>query len=142
MNTTQARAIFHHVGEMIELASIFQSRYGKDYRMKPGSPADAWNLHNAIFDLQTAIASSLDLIALEKPLHRLPRWWEHQDIMDTGMASTLSAEVCHLLACCAAYDGAPGPNPSPAIRISQQVVAGLLHPMTCLMGMEEWRRVS
>ena len=38
MNTTSARLLAAKVAELIETASIFQSCYGKDYCMKPGSP--------------------------------------------------------------------------------------------------------
>ena len=65
MNTVLARQMAARVAELIELASIFQCRYGKDYRLKPGSPANAWDLQQAIMNQQTAIASLLDASALE-----------------------------------------------------------------------------
>ncbi len=44
MNTVMARHIAAQIAELIELSSIFQTRYGKDYRMKPGSPAETAGL--------------------------------------------------------------------------------------------------
>lgn len=135
MNTTRARHMAARVAELIELASIFQCRYGKDYRLKPGSPADAWDLHQAIMNQQTAIASLLDPYAIETPAQRLPDWWKWQEIMDTGVATSLSQETCHLIAACACVDASPGSVSSPVIITSQQVIAGMLHPSTRMVAL-------
>lgn len=135
MDTTLARHLAARVAELIELASIFQCRYGKDYRLKPGSPTDAWDLHQSIIDQQTAIAGLLDTYAIETPAQRVPQWWKNQDIMDTSTATSLAQEVCHLIAACACVDANPERVSSPVIASLQQVIAGTLHPSTRMMAM-------
>lgn len=135
MNTALARQLAASVAELIELASIFQCRYGKDYRLKPGSPADAWDLQQAIMNQQTAIATLLDESALETPSQRLPQWWKWQEIMDTGTATSLAQETCHLIAACACVTASPDSVTSPVINTSQQVIAGMLHPSTRMVAL-------
>ena len=135
MNTVLARQLAARVAELIELASIFQCRYGKDYCLKPGSPADSWSLQQAIMNQQTAIASLLDASALETPAQRLPQWWKWQEIMDTAMATSLAQETCHLIAACACVEASPGATTSPVIIASQQVIAGMLHPSTRMVAL-------
>jgi hypothetical protein len=142
MNTITARRIAAQIAELVELASIFQARYGKDYRLKPGSPADAWDMHRAIFDKQSDIARLLDIEALEQPLKRLPDWWKYRDTVDTGMATQLSQAAAHLIACCAAFEASPRADSSPVVATSQSVIAGMLHPSAVLVGMDGTGRVQ
>lgn len=136
MNTAIARAAAAHIAELIEFASIFQARYGKQYRMKPGSPAEAWNIYNAILDKQVTIASLLDYPALESPLKRCPPWWKYQDAIDIGTASMMANEASHLIAACAWFEAEPIGEPSPVILSAQQVIAGLLQPNTLMLAQE------
>jgi len=133
MNTTTARQLSAKIAELIELASIFQARYGKQYRIKPGSPTEAWELHQAIFDQQAVIAQMLDDAALESPLRRCAPWWKWQDTVDTGTVSLIAAEVCHLIACCASFEAEPRAAASPVIETSQAAIAGMLHPSAVMV---------
>lgn len=137
MNTATARQIAARIAELIELASIFQARYGKQYRMKPGSPAEAWDLHQALFDQQVAIAHLLDPSTLETPLRRPAQWWKYQDEMDTGSACLMAAEASHLIASCACFEAAPRADSSPVVSTSQAVIAGMLHPSTLMVAQGE-----
>lgn len=137
MNTIIARHLSAKIAELIELASIFQSRYGKDYTMKPGSPREAWELHDAIFNQQVAIASLLDPDALENPLKRLPPWWKWQETIDTGNVNQLAQETNHLIACCAAHEATEPTEVSPIIACSQRVIAGILHPSSLMVAQGE-----
>jgi hypothetical protein len=133
MNTATARQLAAKIAELIELTSIFQARYGKQYRLKPGSPAEAWDLHQAIFDQQAAIAQSLDTCALENPLQRCPQWWKYQETIDTGVVSLIAAEISHLIACCASFEAEPRAAFSPAVVSSQAAIAGMLHPSAVMV---------
>jgi hypothetical protein len=133
MNTATARQLAAKIAELIELTSIFQARYGKQYRIKPGSPAEAWDLHQAIFDQQAVIAQLLDTAALENPLRRCPSWWKYQDTIDTGVVSLIAAEISHLIACCASFEAEPRAASSPAVSSSQAAIAGMLHPSAVLV---------
>lgn len=133
MNTVMARHIAAQIAELIELSSIFQTRYGKDYRMKPGSPAEAWELHDAIFNQQVAIASLLDVDALENPLQRVPTWWKWQETIDAGIVAQMAQEASHLIICCASFEAVPMAASSPAVSCSQRVIAGTLHPSAILV---------
>jgi hypothetical protein len=135
MNTALARHLAAKVAELIEIASIFQSCYGKDYRIKPGSPAQAWDLYQSMINQQTAIAGLLDLDALEDPAQRLPQWWKWQEMMDTGMVAQMAQEAYHLIACCASFEANPSGTHSPIISSSQRVIAGMLHPSTRMVAM-------
>jgi hypothetical protein len=132
MDTSTARQITDKAAELIELTSAFQSRYGKHYRMKPGTPDDIWQFERMIFNQQSALARLLDPDALRNPLHRFPNWWKLHDVLDDGMATQIALEALHLIACCASYAANAPDKPSPAILCSQRVIAGLLHP-SCLL---------
>ncbi len=133
MKTAIARQLAAKIAEMIELTSIFQARYGKQYRIKPGSPAEAWDLHQAIFDQQAVIAQLLDSDTLENPVRRCTAWWKYQDTIDTGVVSLIASEVSHLIACCASFEAEPRAASSPAVAASQAVIAGMLHPSAVMV---------
>jgi hypothetical protein len=142
MNTTHARLLAVKVAELIEMASIFQSCYGKDYRMKPGSPPQAWDLYQAMLSQQTAIAQLLDTDALQDAAQRMPQWWKWQESIDTGVITQMAQETYHLIACCASFEANPTGNNSPVIGSSQRVIAGMLHPSTRMVAMETMPRAS
>ena len=137
MNTVSARQLMAENAQLIEYASIFQARYGKQYRLKPGSPSEAWDLHQAIFDRQVAIAHLLDTAAIETPMQRCTPWWKWQDVIDTSVACTMAAEASHLIACCASFEAEPRAASSPAVSASQAVIAGMLHPSALLVAQGE-----
>ncbi len=137
MDTTTARLIAATAGDLIVLTSTFDSRYGKNYRMKPGSPEDAWQLQQAIFDQQAALGRLLDPFALENPLQRVTAWWKFQDVMDTSIATQVAAEAFHLIACCASAEATARTEPSPVIICSQRTIAGFLHPSTLMIAQAE-----
>jgi hypothetical protein len=142
MNTTHARLVAAKVAELIEMASIFQSCYGKDYQMKPGSPAQAWDLYQSILNQQTAIARLLDTDALDHPSQNMPQWWKWQETMDTGVVAQIAQEAYHLIACCASFEANPTGSTSPVIGCSQRVIAGMLHPTTRMVAMGEMAKAS
>ena len=142
MNTAMAHQLAVKAARLIELTSIFQSQYGKDYRMKPGSPESAWELQQAIFDLQGTMAGLLDPYALENPLRRVTPWWKYQDVMDTGMATQVAQEAFHLIACCASQEVSTRGEPSPVIICSQRTIAGLLHPSSLLIAQSELEKAA
>ena len=141
MNTAIARLLAAKVAELIEMASIFQSCYGKDYRMKPGSPTQAWDLYQSILNQQTAIAQLLDLDALEDSAQR-QQWWKWQESIDTGIVTQIAQEAYHLIACCASFEANPTGSNSPVIGCSQRVIAGMLHPSTRMVAMGEMAKAS
>lgn len=142
MNTAIARLLAGKAAELIEMASIFQSCYGKDYHLKPGSPTHAWDLYQAMLNQQTAIARLLDVDALENPSQRLPQWWKWQETIDTGMVAQMAQEIYHLIACCASFEANPTASSSPVIACSQRVIAGMLHPSACMVAMGELAKAS
>ena len=142
MNTAFARLLAAKVAELMETASIFQSCYGKDYRMKPGSPTQAWDLYQTMLNQQTAIAQLLDVAALEDAALRLPQWWKWQESIDTGVIAQMAQEAYHLIACCASFEANPTANSSPVIGCSQRVIAGMLHPSTRMVAMGEMAKAS
>ena len=142
MNTAMARLVAAKIAELIEIASIFQSCYGKDYRMKPGSPTQAWDLYQSMLSQQTAIAQLLDLDALEDTAQQLPQWWKWQESIDTGMVAQMAQEAYHLIACCASFEASPTASASPVIACSQRVIAGMLHPSTRMVAMGEMAKAS
>jgi hypothetical protein len=141
VNTLLARDMAGKHAVLIEMVSIFQCRYGKDYRIKPGSPADAWELYQSILDHQVQLARLLDANALENPIFRLHTWWKFQDVMDVGVVFSIGSEINHLIACCACSDADPALEPSPVIQTSQRTIAGMLHPSAILMAQDSLMRM-
>lgn len=127
MNTTQARTLLAEAAHLIELTATFQAAYGKDYHLKPGSPEDAWTLHDQIYELECRIASLLDEQALEHAYPPHGEWWERYDVMPTAIARELLASIGHLITCCAraSTDNAEW---SYAMQTVQQRIAGMLRP--------------
>ncbi len=137
MNTANARHIVMKIAELIELTSIFQTRYGRGYHLKPGGPQDAWALHQAIFDQQRDIALLLDLDVLENPSQVISTWWKWQETLDSGVAALLAQEACHLIACCASFEANPMGTCSLAVIAAQRAIASGLHPSSRMIAMQE-----
>ncbi|MFN8375431.1 MAG: hypothetical protein U0694_21455 [Anaerolineae bacterium] len=130
MNTAIARRIVEETTQLTELVAVFQARYGKTYRLKPGSPAEAWTLHRQILDQQRAIAGLLDADVIEQPVYKHIRWWQQQEAMDTGVTQDLFFEAYQLVTRCAFTEAnAHDLRRSPGIACSQAVIAGMLHPV-------------
>ncbi|GAB4512676.1 MAG: hypothetical protein OHK0046_12580 [Anaerolineae bacterium] len=138
MNMNNARAMLNHAAQLIELSATFQTRYGRDYAMKPGSPADAWELYDAIFTLECQIGRLLDANALENLHHRHGEWWKRQDVMDTATAREILEVTGHLIACCARVSAnQTDAEWSYAIKTLQQSIAGMLPPASLQVAMDE-----
>jgi hypothetical protein len=142
MNTDTAHQLMVEVSHLIQLTSAFQAAYGKGYIIKPGSPAEAWGLHQAIFNQQAVVARLLDIESLENPLQSCAQWWKRQDVIDLGIVTMLAQEVVHLIACCAAFETQPRTVASPAIETSQGVIAGMLHPSSVLVALADIQAVQ
>lgn len=136
MDTGLARQIALAIADLMQPVSIFQSCFGKDYRMKPGSPDQAWELHQVIKQQQVLIASLLDATTLDAPLQRLPQWWKYQEAPDVGVVSAMMQEACHLIAACACHEANPQTPQSPVVATSQRILAGMLHPATLMMAQD------
>jgi hypothetical protein len=142
VDTGIARALAGKHAVLIEMVSQFQFQYGRDYRLKPGSPTLAWSLYQEILNQQVAIARLLDAPARENPVFHVQRWWKFQDVMDIGIAFCLGAEINHLLASCACRLAAPEQELSPVIATSQAIIAGMLHPSVLLMAQGQTTSVA
>jgi len=122
---------------LVQLVGKFQAQFGREYRLKPGSPPVAWELDQAIQAQQTLIARLLDLAALEGAFSRYGCWWTRCDVMDDGIAHELAAEATRLVSACAhAESKADQVEWSPAIQVIQQSIAGMLPPHIRMMGSE------
>lgn len=117
----------------MELAATFEARYHKYYALRPGSPQDAWDLHDAIQNTQIAIARLLHPDALEAPQMPHGPWWERQDVIDTAATGEIIAQAGRLVACCT-YHAVKDANTdwSYAALNIQRNIAGLL-PHTARM---------
>jgi hypothetical protein len=136
MDTGLARQIALAIADLMQPVSIFQSCFGKDYRLKPGSPTQVWELHQAIKEQQVLIASLLDASALESPIQRLPQWWKYQEMPDVGTVTAMMQEACHLIAACSCHEANPQTAQSPVLATAQRVLAGMLHPATLMMAQD------
>lgn len=121
--------ILEKTGKLVELTATFHALYGKDYRLKPGSPQEAWALYDSIYRTQVEIANLLDSYMIDAPHYRYGQWWERLDVMDVSIAQELLCEVSHLIACMAHHEvQQPETDYSYVIHRSQSAIAGMLHP--------------
>jgi len=139
MDTSVARSMLIEAAQLMELASTYQVRYGRQTRLKPGSSDDAWTLYQAALDSQCEIARLIDPAVLEAPNRRRMSWWERQDVVDTGVVREIIDDIGHLIACCA-YAQAEAENGhtewSYAVESAQSVIAGLLHPTSLQVALD------
>lgn len=136
MNTDTAKTILHNAGTLMELTATFEARYHKTYVMRPGSPEDAWKLHEAIQNTQIAIGRLLTLTALETPIMAHGVWWERQDVMDTSIAGAIIAQAGRLIAC-SAYHVEEDTDWSYASLNIQRSIAGLLAHTARMVAMDD-----
>lgn len=137
MNTTIARELATEVVHLVELVGHFQAQFGREYRLRPGSPVTAWELDQAIRSQQVTIARLLDLAALEGAFSRYGCWWTRYDVMDDSIAHELAAEATRLISACAHCEAqADHVEWSPTIQVIQQSIAGMLPPHIRMMGSE------
>lgn len=136
MNVVKAQKIAQHVAKIAELATSFHARFGTNFRLNEESPAQAWEMYRSFMAEQAQIAALLDLDALAKPYYRWEKWWERRDVMNTGLVNELATEAIRLVER-AAYIEAVGEAASEdAMRVIQEGIAGLLHPMTRQLGLD------
>lgn len=129
MNSQHAIRIANEVAKLISMSAAFQATYGRQYRLKPGSTADAWSLYDAAQQQQIRVAAMLDSEALNAPHNSLNKWWERQDVIDLPTAYKLMDEVTRLIACCAYFEvEAEEKEWSYTAFATQCVIAGMLHP--------------
>lgn len=135
MDVKTAHLIVAQVASLTELVTRFQALFGSDYRMKPGSPARAWELDEQIRQTQAAIARLLDKQALDNPFIRHGRWWETQDVMNTSLMTELATTAVHLLMYCTCYETRDDKREYPlTMRLAQETIAGMLHPAARQLG--------
>lgn len=131
MNVAIAQRIVAHVAHLTALASAFQAKFGRDYRLTGDSPSIAWELYRNIMAEQTNIANLLEPAALQTPYSRYGQWWQRRDVIDQAMLNELAADALRLVER-AAYleaEGKPTEN-APVLLVVQQSIAGMLHPAT------------
>lgn len=132
MNLDIARTLTHEAMALAEQVAIYEARYGRGTRLRPGSPADAWSLHDTIRDTLNRIACLLDPAALEVKQFKFGRWWERQDVMDTATAAEIVTQTTQLLTCMVYNVEQSHTEWSHASHSIQRVIAGLL-PHTARM---------
>jgi hypothetical protein len=142
MNTITARELAGNHSLLIEMVSMFQFEYGKDYMLLPGSPTHAWDLYQRIQNQQVALARLLDVDALDSPIARFPQWWKTQEVMDIGILLSIGMEINHLIAACACASINVQPVTSLRITTAQRVIAGMLHPGIRLMAQHQQMPIS
>jgi hypothetical protein len=138
MKTAMACEILNEAARLLELTATFQARYGKQYRLKAGSPQEAWTLYDDISEMQTRVAALLDPQALEDSNSRYGHWWERMDVMDVNTAQMLVEEVGALISCCA-YSDVKSPETSLTYMVlsKQSTIAGFLHPSSRMIAAGE-----
>lgn len=137
MDTSKARQIANEAIILVELVGQFQANFGREYRMRPGSPELAWMLDKQIQDQQVAIAKQLDIDALEHPFSRYGHWWERCDVVDDYITAEIASESVRLLSACSHFESnLDGVEWSPAIQVIQRSIAGMIPPHSRQMGME------
>lgn len=135
MNSVVAAQIVAGVVRLTELSAVFQAKYGQDYLLKPGSPDEAWKLYRASFEQQAEIARMLDLECLESPFTRYGAWWGRREMVDTGILNELALEAFRLVSYCASYYSLSEGEACPlTMRLSQEAIAGMLHPAARQLG--------
>ncbi|NWG17130.1 MAG: hypothetical protein HXY41_10880 [Chloroflexi bacterium] len=129
MNTSAALQIAAKVAQLTELCTTFQAKFGRRFAFTPESPAEAYELHRAICDIQADIAELLDPESLHNPMKKASEWWRWQNTMDMATAGELAQEINHLIASCAYAEASPCEDGTyHAISAAQEAIAGMLHP--------------
>ncbi len=137
MNVKNAHEIVVLAARLIEQTAMFQTCFGRDYILKPGSPSEAWALYESVAYTQAEIARLLDPETTDNPHHRHGEWWQRRDMMDVAVAQQLMIEAGHLLACCATHVANQPPTDfSYVIICSQMAIAGMLHPSSVQIGLD------
>lgn len=131
MEITIAQELATTTAQLIAACAAMQARYGRHYSVKAGDPYEAWELHNAIFNHQAALAQCLDPRIVEESFSSIKGWWERHELLDLSTARDLMHEVSQLIAACA-YFAADNDDAewSYAMYCSQHAIARMLHPAT------------
>lgn len=129
MTIQAAQQLSIHVSKLVELTTIFNIHYGRDYRLTEASPIEAWDLYRLIMAEQAQIANLLSPNALAVPFVRYEAWWEHRDVINTALVSELAQEALRLVSLLAALTATDSLIKRPDyVRTTQETIAGLLHP--------------
>ena len=138
MDVKNVSAMMSQASHVLTLSATYQARYGRTTKLKAGSPQDAWELYDQTLYGQSIIARMLHEGALEKPYYKTGKWWEGQDVIDVGVARLLVQDVAHLLACIAYHEATADPKElSHSAHSTQYIIAGMLHPSSILVAMDE-----
>lgn len=136
MNTVIARRLVENTARLMDIATRFEVKFGRDYQLKPGSPQEAWDLYQQAYEEQCRIAQQLDVEALEHPFIRWGQWWQRQDMIDTGIINELAAEIFHLISYCACQEANSDVHFPVTLKLAQETIAGVLHPATRQIGLD------
>ncbi len=144
MNTNTAKDILSRAAHLMELAATFEARYNANYVMRPGSPNDAWRLHDDIRDAQIEIARLLNPVVLENPSPVHGMWWEHHDVIDTAAVREMITQAGRLVASCAYQQvNTPDADWSYATISIEHTISGLLmHTARMVAADDAMRRVA
>lgn len=142
MNPITAKAMMHEAATLVEQVATFEARYGRGMTMRPGSPAEAWTLHDAIRDTLNRIACYLDPTALEVTQFKHGPWWERQDVMDTATAAEIVNQVAYLMTCTVYCTEQSRTDWSYTALNVQRVIAGLLPHTARMVAADDAHRVS
>jgi hypothetical protein len=124
-----ALGLAQHVAQLVQLTATFQAKYGRHYRLKPGSTPEAWALYTAIFNEQINVARCLSLKSLEMPNDSYDKWWEREDTMDLSVAKTLMQHSAHLIATVSYFEAETQETDwSYAVFCAESTIAGMLQP--------------
>ena len=138
MNVENVTTMMSQASHLLTLSATYQARYGRNAKLKAGSPQDAWDLYDQTLYGQSIIARMLHESALESPYYKVRKWWEAQDVIDVGVARLLVQEVSHLLASVAYHEATADPKKlSHSVQSAQYIIAGMLHPSSILVAMDE-----
>jgi len=137
MNAKNTHQIMKIATHLLEMTAMFQSAYGKGYRVGAGDSKDIWALYDDICAAQTAIARLLDPQVLEEPQSLYGAWWEKADVPALNLAHALVGQAGHLIAACAYADVQRSPVKQPhALLATQRVIAGMLQPASLLLAQD------
>jgi hypothetical protein len=136
MNCSTAQEILVHAGELLKCTAVFQTQYGRRFRLDHSSPREAWEQYENILQLQSNIASLLDPRAINDPFSRFGRWWENQSVMDVAIAKHLMEAVAQLIVYCGSSDCL---DDSRIVINAQCTIAGMLDPQALKIREEQLR---
>jgi hypothetical protein len=131
MNLTTVHQLLNTVSQLAEMSAYFSAKYGRNYRLKAGSPAEAWKLYHDAAHLQRILCGLLNADALDHA-SETQTWWHTHDMIDTNITAELFSEAHQLLVrvtyCAATSTDQNECFNAPGILAVQKQIAGMLHP--------------